>query len=308
MQLYALLPLGTLLGAIALFVALARSSELIATRAAGRSALRALAGPFLAALVLGVVAVAVVNPLAVASREAHDRQVDALLGRAPSEVGSIGREGLWLRQAAEAGQMVIRATAVDPDGSGLHDASFLELGADGLPLRRIEAKRAVLGPGLWTLSDAKIWRLGADNPEREAEVFASATIPTDLSADKIRDSLGRAEEIAVWDLPAAIADLQRAGLSSRAFAMQLHMHVVLPATLGAMVLVAAAFTLAHGRSGGTGVRVLAAVVAGFAVFLLADFASALGEGGRIPILLAAWTPPIVAILAALTLILHFEDG
>ena len=117
MQLYALLPLATMLGAVALFVALARSSELIARRAAGRSALRALAGPAAAALVLGLVATSIANPLAVASAEAHDRRIDALLGRAPAEVGSIGREGLWLRQATETGQMVIRAGGVNADGS-----------------------------------------------------------------------------------------------------------------------------------------------------------------------------------------------
>ncbi|MFZ9131718.1 MAG: LPS export ABC transporter permease LptG [Gemmobacter sp.] len=308
MQLYALLPLATMLGAVALFVALARSSELIATRAAGRSALRALAGPAAAALVLGLVATSIANPLAVASAEAHDRRIDALLGRAPAEVGSIGREGLWLRQATETGQMVIRAGGVNADGSILSATMFLELGPDGLPLRRIDAARAELGPGFWSLAEVKLWRFDSDNPERDAQSFATGTIPTDLTAARIRDSLGRAEDVSVWDLRAAIAALERAGFSSTAFRMQLQSHLVLPAMLAAMVLVAAAFTLGHGRGGGTGLRVLAAVIAGFATFILADFASALGASGRIPVTIAAWMPPVVAALGALTLLLHLEDG
>jgi lipopolysaccharide export system permease protein len=64
----------------------------------------------------------------------------------------------------------------------------------------------------------------------------------------------------------------------------------------------------HARSGHTGVMVLLAIVSGFAIFLLRNFAQVLGENGQIPVLLAAWSPPVAAILLSLTLLLHLEDG
>ena len=75
-----------------------------------------------------------------------------------------------------------------------------------------------------------------------------------------------------------------------------------------MVLVAAAFTMRHTRFGGTGISVLAAVLLGFTLFFIRSFAQILGENGQVPILFAAWAAPIAAILLALGLLLHAEDG
>lgn len=44
------------------------------------------------------------------------------------------------------------------------------------------------------------------------------------------------------------------------------------------------------------------------IFFLRNFAQVLGENGQIPILIAAWIPPVAAIMLALGLLLHLEDG
>ena len=59
---YRILPLIMILATIALFLGLARSSEMVVTRAAGRSALRALISPLLVALTIGILSVAILNP------------------------------------------------------------------------------------------------------------------------------------------------------------------------------------------------------------------------------------------------------
>ncbi|HQN39009.1 MAG TPA: LptF/LptG family permease, partial [Thermoanaerobaculia bacterium] len=60
--------------------------------------------------------------------------------------------------------------------------------------------------------------------------------------------------------------------------------------------VGAGFTMRHARSGQTGTMVLLAIVSGFAIFLLRNFAQVLGENGQIPVVLAAWSPPLAAVL------------
>jgi lipopolysaccharide export system permease protein len=86
------------------------------------------------------------------------------------------------------------------------------------------------------------------------------------------------------------------------------MELAQPLLMVAMVLVAAGFTMRHTRFGGTGQMVLYAMLTGFAIFFLRNFAQALGDSGQIPILVAAWSPPVAAILMSLGLILHLEDG
>jgi lipopolysaccharide export system permease protein len=86
------------------------------------------------------------------------------------------------------------------------------------------------------------------------------------------------------------------------------MELAQPLLMMAMVLIAAGFTMRPARFGGTGRMVLYAMLAGFAIFFLRNFAQALGETAQIPILVAAWSPPLAAILFSLGLLLHLEDG
>jgi lipopolysaccharide export system permease protein len=305
--LYRLLPLAVLLGAVAAFAGLARSSELVVTRAAGRSAIVALIGPVVAALVAGVLAVAVLNPLAIATSRASDA-IAARLGGAGEQIAALSSEGLWLRQADATGQTVIHAARASADGIEFSDASLLVLDGEGRPVTRIEAAHARLAAGRWFLEGVKRWHLALDNPEGEAETLDQMMVETDLTPEKIRDSLGSAARVAVWDLPAHIAALDRAGFSSRGPLMQFHAALALPATLAAMVLIGACFTLRHGRAGGQALRLLIPVLAGFAAHFLGEFALVMGESGRIPVILAAWIAPVVAAMLSLSLLLHLEDG
>ena len=86
------------------------------------------------------------------------------------------------------------------------------------------------------------------------------------------------------------------------------MEITLPLMLVAMVLLGSALTMRHTRLGGTSIVVLISVLMGFSLFFIRNFAQVLGENNQIPVLLAAWAPPVAAILMALALLLHWEDG
>ena len=86
------------------------------------------------------------------------------------------------------------------------------------------------------------------------------------------------------------------------------MELALPLLLGAMVTVAAGFTLKPARFGQTGLMVMMALMLGFTLYFVRNFAQILGDNGQIPVLLAAWGPPAATFLLPLGLLLHFEDG
>ncbi|MES2550382.1 MAG: LptF/LptG family permease, partial [Pseudomonadota bacterium] len=106
--LYRILPLILILGAIANFLGLARSSELVVVRAAGRSGLRFLVTPLLVSVALGCLAVAFFNPLVAATSKAYD-DVRSELSQGGRSVLSVADTGLWLRQGSAEGQTVIQA-------------------------------------------------------------------------------------------------------------------------------------------------------------------------------------------------------
>jgi lipopolysaccharide export system permease protein len=307
--LYRILPLITILASVVLFLGLARSSELVITRAAGRSALRSLASPVLVAGLLGALAVAGMNPIVAATQQQYEK----LAGRhstSAASVLSLSQEALWLRQGSAEGQTVIRAAASSLDGTDLAGVTFLGFAADGGPAYRIEADNARLAQGEWVLQGAKEWRFdrGEDNPEQAAVRHARMTLPSDLTVERIRDSFGEPSTIAIWDLPRFIRQMEASGFSARSHRVWMQMEFALPLLLAAMVMIGAGFTMRHVRLGGTGVMVLTALLMGFAIFFVRNFAQVLGDRGQIPVLLAAWSPPVAAVLLSLGLLLPLEDG
>ncbi|MBD3663390.1 LPS export ABC transporter permease LptG [Sulfitobacter sp. TSTF-M16] len=303
-----ILPLIVILATVALFISLARSSELVVTRAAGRSGLRTLIAPIIVALIIGVLAVSMLNPIVAATGKRYLQLSEGFRAGGASAL-SISDEGLWLRQGSAEGQTVIRAWRSNADASVLYDVTFISYAPDAGPIRRIEAASAALRDGAWSLRDAKSWPLEAGvNAEGTAENFETLTIASSLTLDRIRESIGEPAAVSIYLLPEFIRQLEQAGFSPRRHKVWLQAEFARPFFLVAMVLIASAFTMRHARSGGTGVAVLTAVLLGFGLYFIRSFSQILGENGQIPILLAAWSPPVAATLLALGLLLHMEDG
>lgn len=303
-----ILPLIVILATITLFISLARSSELVVTRAAGRSAMGALIGPVCVALVIGAMAVGMLNPIVAATGNRYLQLSDSYRAGGASAL-SISDEGLWLRQGTADGQTVIRAWRSNTDASILYDVTFISYDNQNGPIRRIEAGSAALRDGAWSLTDAKSWPLNAGiNPEARAEVFTTLEIPSSLTLEQIRERIGKPAAVSIYDMPTFIRQLEQAGFSARRHKVWMQAEFARPLFLVAMVLVASAFTMRHTRFGGTGIAVLSAVLMGFALYFIRSFAQILGENGQIPILLAAWAPPVAALLLAAGFLLHAEDG
>ncbi len=307
-SMYTIMPLIAVLSALALFLALARSSELVVTRSAGRSALTALWAPFLLTLAIGVGLITVLNPIVAATSERYQILSDNYR-KGETATFSISSEGLWLRQGSSSGQTVIHAGGANHDGTILYDVSFIAFAQGGGPIRRIEAKTARLESGYWRLFSAKAWPMVAGlNPEVNASEFATLRVPSTLTRENLSDSLGEPSGVPIWEMPGHVQALENAGFSARRHRVWFQMELARPLFLASMVLIGAGFTMRHTRFGHTGLMVLIAVLLAFGLYFIRNFAQILGENGQIPILWAAWTPPIAGTLLALGIILNMEDG
>lgn len=306
--LYQILPLVMILSSVSLFLTLARTSELVVTRASGRSALMTLLSPMLVAALIGVIAVTLFNPIVAATTKRVANLENEYRDQGQNTL-SIGREGLWLRQGDETGQTVIHAERADERMTTLYDVTFWQYDTSSQPQARISAEEAMLTSQGWLLRGAKQWPLGTDeNPEAASQVWASLIVPTSLTEERIRDSFSEPSAVSIWDMNSYISELEEAGFSARRHKVWLQMELARPLFLMAMMLVGAGFTMRHSRFGKTGVAVLAAVMLGFGLYYVRNFAQILGENGQLPTILAAWTPPVASIMLALGLLLHMEDG
>jgi lipopolysaccharide export system permease protein len=305
--LYQVFPLVLMLASLVTFLRFARTSELVVMRASGVSALQLIAVPVFAATTIGVGFVAVVNPFVAASIK-RGLALEEDFRSSGSSLLSFSPEGVWLRQADEDGQTVIQAARTNADGTILSRVRMHRFDTDGTLYASLEAPAARLTPGSWLLENATEWQLDADGRFVRTAEGGRLNLPTILTSDEILDSFAPPETVGFWDLGRFIAQMEESGFSGQRHRLFLQSELAKPALYAAMVLIGAAFALRPTRFGQTGVMILLAVLAGFALYFLKDFAESLGGRGQIPLLVAAWTPPVAAIMLAVALLLHLEDG
>ncbi|TPE52963.1 LPS export ABC transporter permease LptG [Amaricoccus solimangrovi] len=306
--LYQVFPLVLMLGSLLTFLGLARTSELVVMRAAGISALRLIRVPIAAAVVIGIVFVAAVNPFVAATIKRGLVLEDDFRAGGGSQI-SFSADGVWLRQADEpGGQTVIQAARTNADGTILSRVRMYRFDGEGTIYSRIDALAARLVPGQWVLEQATRWDKDADGRFDRVVTGERIVLPSTLTSAQILDSFSPPEVVGFWHLGTFIATMEESGFSGLRHRLFLQSELAKPALFAAMVLIGAAFALRPARFGQTGIMILLAVLAGFALYFLKNFAESLGADGQIPILAAAWTPPIAAILLSLGLLLHLEDG
>jgi lipopolysaccharide export system permease protein len=296
-----ILPFAVLVGAMFCYLNLSRRLELVIARSAGMSAWQFIAPAIVIALLLGVLATVLYNPMSATMREQSER-MEAELFRNDRGFRDIG-SGFWVRQLSEDGQAVINARTSNRQGLELGGVTILRMDKDGHFRDRIEAKGAILQPGVWRLDEARIYAEG--EPPVERDIFE---VKTNLTPAEVRESFATPDTVSFWQLPAYIDRSENAGLAATGYRVEYFRLLAQPFYLVAMVFLAAAVSLRLFRFGGVQKMVLSGITAGFLLYILAKATGDLSKAGLMPPLAAAGLPPLLGSLAGLITLLHQEDG
>ncbi len=296
------IPFSMLFGSMFAFWRLNRSQELVVARASGVSVWQLLLPVILLATLIGGFKIAVFNPLSSAMLLRYE-QLEAKYIRGKSSLAAVSDDGLWLRQATEAGHYILHARRVLPREMRLKEVIVLMMEAGDKFVARIDAADARLRRGYWALTDARL-----TPSEGTPRSIPYHDIDTNLTPENIQDSFAPPETLSFWALPRFISVLEKAGFSGSRHRLYWHTQLAVPLLLCAMVLLAATISLRPARRGGAGIAVVCGVATGFLLYFLSDVVSALGVSARVPVVLAAWSPAAVSCLLGTAMLFHLEDG
>jgi lipopolysaccharide export system permease protein len=294
------LPFAVLFGAMIAFLGLSRKLELVVARAAGVSVWQFLAPPLAVVIVIGIVSVAVYNPISAAMKQQADAIEAKLFGAGGRASGSAG---LWLRQKSVDGQAIVHANGVAENGATLSKVTVFEFDKDGGFVERIDAADATLHDGYWRLEQANIV-----TPGFETQLAANYFLATTLTISEVSQSYMAPETVPFWSLSPLAEQIERSGLDATGYRLHYQALIARPLMLVAMVLVAASFSLRFFRMGGVGFMVSGGVAAGFVLYVATKLVGDLGGAGFVSTPVAGWSPAVVGCLFGVIVLLHQEDG
>jgi len=301
----ATLPFVVMMAMMFVLFRLSRTHELVVIRSAGVSVWQFLMPPLALTALLGVINLAVVDPLAATMYDSYQRMDDNLI-RGQGTTLDIGENGLWLRETAAGAATVVYAAAVRQDGDSLALTKISIFQTDNKERlnRRLEAASGVLVEGAFKLE--KTWDIVPGTPGAFHETY---TLPTSITMSKVQDSFAAPETMSFWELPQFIRFSEAAGFSARPHKLYWYSLLASPWLLCAMVLIAASFNLTSNVKlvGWTG-RGVAGLGVGFLLYFFTRFLYALGLSATLPLVLAAWAPALVSSMLGLAYLFHREDG
>ncbi len=271
-----MLPFAILLGGVFTFWRLARSQELVATRAAGVSAWDFLMPPLTVAVLIGVFAVTVFTPVS-ARMFAAFSDLETRYVKGQASLLAVSENGLWLRQGDGKAAIGGHALRVADQGQHLDGVVVFLYGADDHFTGRIEAASGQLEDHAWQLQDA--WVSGAGGTPVHHDTYV---LPTTLTPTQIQESFRSPDTMSFWELPTFIRAAQSAGFSATRYQLYLYSLYVLPALFAAMVFMAASFSLRPAREGGTAKLLMFSTACGFGVYFFMDLTQVLGRSGAVP--------------------------
>ena len=313
-----LFPFGVLFSAIFTFWQLTRRYELIVVRASGFSVWQFLFPIFVVGLLFGIVQMTVINPVGAVFVSNFENLERTYLSRQTNQI-AVFQEGLWLRQAIliesetnntamdkkelVKGYVIFHAEKIKQPEWILKNVTILYFTEQDRFLQRIDAKTATLAKNFWHFKDVTIHKShGLQIKEN------TYRLPTTLTPEDIEESFSSPESMSFWKLPAYIKTLEQTGFDAARLKVYYHNLLSQPLMFLAMILLAATVSMRPPRSRGAFMMIAAGIFIGFLVFFLSSFLQALGSSQKIPVILAAWSPALIAFLLGLSVMMNIEDG
>ncbi len=297
------MPFCVLIGAMMSYLNLSRRLELVVARSAGMSAWQFIKPAVVVAFLIGVVATTIYNPVSAVMQEQSKKLQAELFGHDLSGFGTGSGGSFWANQKTDEGQAIINAKSSRDQGVALSGVTVFAFDTNGRFRQRIEARAAVLDPGVWKLLDARVYAL--DQRPVDEKIYR---LKTSLTPEQVRESFATPETVPFWDLPLYIKIAEHAGLVAAGYRLQFQKLLARPFMLAAMVFLAAAVSLRFFRFGGVQKMVLSGVGAGFLLYVLSKVTEDLSKAELMHPVTAAWLPVLAGGLTGFIALLYQEDG
>jgi len=187
-------------------------------------------------------------------------------------------------------------------GALLYDVTIYERSDGGDLIATLDASRALLDKGVWTLQEVRTFNM-QDNTSSSSN---SQVIPLTLPLERIFAELDRPDHAHMGELKVAIATLKASGVEAFALETSYYHRIALALSNMIMPLLAAFVAFGVPRAGATVGRVVLGMALGFSFFVVDTYMSAMGSLGVLPPEFASFAGLSIYTLIGLAMLARLE--
>lgn len=291
-------PMSMLLAALLAFGRLSGSSEITAMRSGGISFYRLATPVFIVAFFVSIFAVVFAEMVVPQSNEAYNYVVRYEIQK---NMALKSQEHIIIKDVKE--DMLERLTYArkyEEETNTMYAVSIQEF--DKGQLARVEnAEKAIWQDNRWIMYNGIIHDLTTEGNLERTMHFTQQVMPMDKAPSAISREQKKPEEMTIKELKQQIKILGQEAVDSKNYEMELQQRLSIPVASFVFALIGTPLGLQPNRSSssiGLGISIIII----FVYYTIMTVFTALGQGGALPVVLAAWIPNIIGIIAGALLV------
>lgn len=291
-------PMSMLLASLLAFGRLSGASEVTAMKSGGMSFYRLAAPVFVVAFFVSIFAVTFNEFVVPKANTAYNQVVRYEIEK---NTAPKSQEHIVIKDVKEG--MLERLTYARKydEASGAMQAVTIQEFENGNVVRLENAEKAVWQNDRWIMHNGIIHDLSAEGKLERTLKFDQQIMPLDKNPNTIANEQKKPEEMSIKELKQQIAILNREYVKSSIFEVELHQRISIPMASFVFSLIGTPLGLQpHRSSSSIGLGISIVII--FIYYTIMTITTALGQGGAVPAILAAWLPNIIGIIAGYFLV------
>jgi len=286
------LPMSMLLASLLSFGRLSGSSEITAMKSGGLSFYRLTTPVFIIAFAVSIFAVVFNETVVPQSKTAYTTIVRYEIER---ESRPRSQEHVVIKDVKQGElERLTYARKFDEDTSTMYTITMQEFEKDRL-VRVENAEKATWQNGRWVMYNGIIHDMTAEGKIERSMRFVQQTMPVEKPPASISREQKKPDEMTIKELKQHIKALQGEFVTTNNFAVELHQRLSIPMASLVFAMIGTPLGLQPHRSSssiGLGLSIIIILI----YYAVMTVCTALGQGGTLPPVVAAWIPNILGII------------
>ena len=288
--LYSMFPFIILASSIIIFIQLSRTNEIIPIKIAGKSNLSIISLFSIITFLIGVFLVVGVTPITSILTEKY-LEIKSGYTKNNDYLAAITSNGIWIKEKKEKTSSLIRAKQLK--GNDLINVSLYQFDEKNNLIARIESENANIKTKKWRLNNIVIYKADDNN---SVEKIDKAIYQSAYDVKSIKNIYANINTVSFWKIKDVIKLYKKRGYSTAEYEGLLQKSLAFPFFLLSMVFLAAVGIFSTGYKGNFFYYITFSIFSCVFVYYFNDFSKALGQTGKLPIIVSIWMPVLVIFI------------
>lgn len=280
---------------------LTKQNEFIIILSSGVPAWRVFIVPILTSFFLGFIVLSVIGPVGSYALKSYGK-LEKKINKIPEFNFKISQSGIFFFENFAGNNRIIQARSINATEPSLSDITILLIDQHNNLQKRIDAKKAILKTGNFTLINSTI------TENNSSKVVDKLNFPTKLSIDNLIQRFSPPEEIPIWNANNVIDRLIQSGFDVTKYQIYYYKQLFKPMTLMAISCIACCFVSLNTRNNSNVKIASSALITGVCVYFFLQMSLRILTFSGITPMLATLLPILFIILIGNFVILHFQEA